>query len=497
MRIGHRHTGLRPSKQGPKTWKSSSGNQTASPLSKGECAQHRSHQRMGWTIGALLIAAGGIGGSGWMAVNLIVNPQAMTWLNRLIPNWVPVSVPGSQSPQTLQAIQAGIRQTGRIPGEPLPLGKNKSFLDGQSTVSDVLIPLLVQPAQASKEAANIVELRLYQAMPMQVQKGNSPALFQLVKQLAIAGPPESFVIAPLVNAQSTSQGTARALPLTTLKRFEDKVPAQGVWLNLTGLWSRRDETVAYGQIIHYNPDRLYLSLMLEWSSTNGQMPLWQEISGNKIPELVVDQTMGMEPQFRVYQVKPRNFLPEPIQLEPISLVDPVLSEPNYNKALLLARNGLWSTAWQWLQSCKQENQGKSGQWSAAAQAQMDLVQLHAQITQAQADQSWASPNQQILANLIDGRWNRALYLFKASPDNSLETVALLRADSGQIQNRVEATLQINPNQREAKTWGALLIAAQKDSSAAIGWLKKQPKTTKADITQISQLIKRLEASGDK
>ncbi|UBF27756.1 hypothetical protein K9N68_07535 [Kovacikia minuta CCNUW1] len=491
--MGHRDAAVNRSKRG----RDPSDNRSSQPNSLSPQRSRASRQRspkegIAWAIAVLLIAIGGIAGSGWVAIQLIVNPQALGWMNRFLPDWVPIPVTGLQPPQTLEAIQAKIRQTGKIPGELLPLGKNKSLMDGKVVASDFLMPLLAQPSDPSDRPPAIVELRVYQGVSGERQKANQPALFQLVKQVAIVGPQESFVLAPLVNAQSTSQGTARALPLTSLKRFEGKVPSQGIWLNLSGLWSRRNETVTYGQIVHYNPKRFYLSVLLEWSSTTGQIPLWQEITGSGTPELMINQTIGMEPQFKVYQVQPRSFLPNPIYLEPISLTEPALNNPTYGKALILARNGLWSTGWKWLHSFKQKQGGKNGKWSATMQAQMDLVHLHAQITQTHAEQSWASPNQQVLANLIDGRWSRALSIFKESAENSLETAALLKADSGQLRNRVNAALQISPNQLDVKTWGALLIASQRGQAAAIAWLRKQPKTTTSDISQISQLLKRLQ-----
>jgi len=496
MRTGHRNIALSRPKTGSHTQQSPVRGRASSPSSKNNTAKDRSRiWSMGWAVLLVLLAAAGVVGSGWLALQLMVNPQALSWINQLVPDWIPVPVSGLKPPQTLQEIQTGIRQTGRIPGEPLPLGKNKSFLDGKSTVSDLLIPLLAQQPNATNDSPKIVELRVYQSIPLQSRKPNQTLRFQLVNQLAIVGPQESFAIAPLVNASSTSQGSTRSLPLTSL-RFEDKAPAQGVWLNLSGLWNRRDETVAYGQIVHYNPDHLYLGTMLEWSSTTGQPPLWRELTGKGLPELIINQTLGMDPQFKVYQVKPRSFLPDPIQLEPVSLADPALDSPVYSKALLLARNGLWSTGWKWLQSYKQRSGGKGGNWSASAQAQVDLVHLHAQITKTQADQSWASPNQQVLANLMDGRWTRALKVFEDSPENGQETAALLKADSGQIQNRLQAALQVEPGQPDVKTWKALLIAAQRGEAAAIAWVKKQPKTTTADTARISQLIKRLQDNGE-
>jgi hypothetical protein len=445
-----------------------------------------------WAIAVLLFAAGCIGGSGWLGAQLILNPQRLIWINQILPDWIPISVTGLQPPQTLSQIREAIQRTGRTPGELLPLGQNVSFLDNKSAVSDVLLPVLGRQPNCQVNCEKIVELRVYQSTLARSQQGNWEPYYQLVNQQAIAGPEESFAIAPLVDAQSANQGSARSLPLSELKPFADNVPAGGVWFNLIGKWVRGDGTVLYGQIFHYNPKRFHLGMMLEWSSPAGKEPIWQEISGGGLPELVVDQTIGIEPQFRVYQVQLVQFLPNPLRLQSISLYESPITDRTYDNALLLARSRLWSTAEQWLLSLKRTTNRKA--WSALAQAQLDLVQLHARITRTQAEQSWASPAQQMLANLIDGRWARALQVFEASAENSREMAGLLRADNGQLQDRVEAVLRLSPAQLEPKAWRALLIAAQRDRASAIAWVRKQPKTTPANIARIDALLRRLDES---
>lgn len=435
-------------------------------------------------IVALLLAAGGLASAGWLGGQLIVDPQTLLWVNRFLPDWIPIPITGLKPPQTMEAIQKELTQAGRIPGEPIQLGKNISFLDHKTTVSDVLLPVLAQRSNCQSNCEQIVQLRVYQTIP----GAQREPTFQLLDQQTIVGPDETFVLTPLINAGDTNQGSTRSLPLMTLNRFEGKVPTQGVWLNLSGRWVRGDSTIAYGQVLHYNPSRFHLHQMLEWSSPVGQDPIWQEMFGGGSPELVLDQTVGMEPQFQIYQVKPRNFIPSPLRLEPLSLLEPALDVHAYKNGLVLARSGLWSTGLQWLESVH----SKKGQWSAAAQAQQELIQLHAQATQTQANKSWASPGQQVLANLIDGRWRRALTVFAANAENSMETAALLKADSGRLQNRVDAALRVSPTQADVRSWGALLIAARQGSNAAIAWLKKQPKTTRQERSRIMALIQRLE-----
>ncbi len=432
----------------------------------------------------IVLAAGGLASAGWLGGQLIVDPQTLLWVNRYLPDWIPIPVTGLKPPQTMAAIQKELTQAGRILGEPIQLGKNISFLDHKTTVSDVLLPVLAQRSNCQSNCEQIVQLRVYQTIP----GAQREPTFQLLDQQAIVGPDETFVLTPLINTGDENQGSTRSLPLMTLNRFEGKVPTQGIWLNLSGRWLRGDGTIAYGQVLHYNPSRFHLHQMLEWSSPVGQEPVWQEMFGGGSPELVLDQTVGMEPQFQIYQIKPRNFLPSPLQLESLSLLEPAIDDHAYKQGLVLARSGLWSTGLQWLESVR----SKKGRWSAAAQAQQELIQLHAQATQTQANKSWASPGQQVLANLVDGRWRRALTVFTASAENSVETAAVLKADFGRLQNRVDAALRVSPTQADVRSWGALLIAAQQGSNAAIAWLKKQPKMTSQERSRITALIQRLE-----
>ena len=443
--------------------------------------------RVAGAIALIVLLSGGIVGCGWLALQLIVNPQSSGWVSQWFPGWVP-SKGAEHPPKTLYAIRAELRSQGKTTGELLELGQNVSFMDDRTTVSDLLLPVLEQRPNCQTDCDQIVELRLYQTA-IDGKNATSELLYSLVDQLAIAGPEESFAIAPLVDAKSDNQGSSRALPLTSVTR-SDLPSAQGVWLTLSGKRDQGNETLAYGQIIHYNPSRFHLSKKLQWTSPTGEAPIWKEITGGGTPELIINHTIGMEPQFEIYQIKPLNFLPNPVQLESISIAESALAQSTYQSALLLARAGLWSTSLKWLESLKGKLSAKG--WSSMAQAQLDLIRWHAQVTQAQAENSWASPSQQVLANLIDGRWERALQVFQSSVVASQETAYLLKADAGRLENRIKALVQTGSNKLEVKAWGALLVAAQKGQPAAIAWLKKQPKVTAAEVAQITALTKRLD-----
>lgn len=436
---------------------------------------------------ALLLAIGLVIGSGWLAVKFIVNPEALGWLNQWMPDLVPVSVTGSHPSQTLTEIQRNINKEGRTAGEPLRLGKNKSFLDQRSTVAELLLPILENSPNCLSDCGSIVELRLYQAIPRSKGDVAQPERWQLMDQMAIAGLPESFVVAPLDETDATSRGSSRPLPLTHLGFFEDADSSQGVWLNLNGQWHQATDTLTYGKVIHYNPNRLYLSALLDWSSPTGEQPHWQTDSSGKKTQLLINQTSGMEPQFRLYRVKPRRFLLNPIQLELVSLTDCDLGDRSYRRGLLLAQAGLWSAALQGMETVK-----RSGtEWSALAQVQMELVQHHADFARTQAEQTWASPNQQVLADLIDGHWREALRIVTTNPEGNGEIAALLKVNSDRLLRRVHTTLAIDPTNSDARIWGAILMAMQAGKQGAIAWLKQQPQTPQSEITRLDRLLKQL------
>lgn len=425
-------------------------------------------------------AAGLVAGSAWISIQLILKPDTAIWLNRFLPAWTQIPINRADSLQTLEEVQNNLRQAGLEAGTPIALAPDRA----RSATTDWLLPVLNRQQQ-------IVELRVYRLAPMPRSSGQHEPYFWLASQVAITGPEESFVAAPLVEAQISTAVTNRPLPLSRLERYREPKLPSGIWFNLSGQWTRGNLTVPYGQILHYNPDRAYLNVMLQWASPASQQPEWREITGGGNPELLVNQTIGLEPKFTVYQVQPRNFLPDPIQMEAISLTEATSHLKLYRSALMLARSGLWSLSQQWMESLQRQMQ--PNQWSTTLQAQLDLIRLHASITRLQAEQQRASPSEEALVQLVEGHWAKALQVLE-SVDSSPEIFDLLHADTGRLENRIETALKLNPKQAEAKAWGALLISAQRGRSAAITWLNKQPHTTTATKKQIMQLLNQLETA---
>ncbi len=430
------------------------------------------------TLGAIatLLAIGGVAVGGiWLAILLMVNPNAIVWLNQYLPEWTRIPIASTSPPKTLSTIQDEIRKSGLIPGDLLPLKD-----------SELLLPIFALSPHCQSDCEKIVELRAYQA----AKSSGDQKYYQLVSQLPISGPQEYFVLSTAVGTKGNPT-LSRSLPLTKLSPFDDKAPTIGFWFMLSGQRLSGDTPITYGQVIHYNPDQMHLSVMVQWTSPNELQPSWQQVTGTTTPELVVNQTAGLEPKVQVFQIKPRQFVPDPIYLEEISLAQPAIDTQVFRNALMLSRSGLWSPARQLLQS------QKKNKWPALAQAQLDVIQLHAQVTESQATQSWASPSQQIFANLLDGRWADALLMFQSSESGLpvQEIATMLNADSGGLWGRVEAALKVNPKDNNVKAWGALIMAAQQGRPKAIAWLKQLQKNKPAqpdNNTQINELLDHLE-----
>ncbi|AFZ22900.1 hypothetical protein Cylst_0565 [Cylindrospermum stagnale PCC 7417] len=441
--------------------------------------------RGGWLSTTLalvfLLASGGlIMAFTWISILYIFNPDQLGWLNKILPAWAQIPLGNRERPKTLKEIQVGLSTQKQIAGETL-------FLD-EAAQNSFLLPVFQQRANCQSDCQEIVELRVYQRSDDLEFQSQPETYYYLATQLPITEAEESFVDSPWLKAASETQDAKVSLPLTDVKRFEDQTPSSGAWFSLRGQRQQGANAIAYGYIVYYNPERTNLYQMLSWSSLSGQPPKWQQVTGGGVKELVLDQTVGLEPHLQVYQVEPVKLFLKPIQLEEITLKPPALDDSAYKNALLLARSGLWTPAFEWLKFIQKQRQGAL---PAAAQAQMDLIRLHSQLTKTQADKNWASPSQQVLADLMDGRWTKALQVFEASPNNVQEIGSLLKTHRERLWNRAAAALQVNPNKPEVQAWVSLMIAIRQGESSANSWLQSQPKITPKTLAYIQGLLAKL------
>jgi hypothetical protein len=436
-------------------------------------------------IAALLSSVGLLVSFAWISILYIFNPEKIVWLNKFLPEWGQISVSyDGERPQTLKEIKVSLNQQKQTAGEILPLGEDKE--------NTFLLPVVQQRPNCLLDCQVIVELRVYQQSQDVELQSQAEKHYRLMSQLAITGPEESFVLAP--SDEATVENSENSLPLllNEIKRFEGKTPTSGVWFYLQGKLPQGAGAIAYGHIIYYNPKLSQIQNLLSWKSPSGHLPKWQQVTSGVNKELVIDQTVGLEPHLRIYQVKSSKLAVNSIQLEEISLKIPALKDTAYQNALLLARNGLWTPADAWLKSWEKQQKPAIPE---AVRAQIDVIGLHAQITKSQADKIWAIPSQQVLADLIDGRWEKALQVFTASSENVQEIATLLQMDGGRLWNRTTTELRLNPSRMEVTAWGALILAVQRGEERAISWLQAQPKITSENFSEIQDLVTRLSHEG--
>ncbi|RCJ22558.1 hypothetical protein A6S26_20660 [Nostoc sp. ATCC 43529] len=438
----------------------------------------------GCAYAILLSSAGIIISFAWISFLFIMNPDQVSWLNKILPEWAQIPLGKHERPQTFKNIELDLSKKNLIVGEILPLY--------QGTKNSFFMPVFQQRVNCESDCQKLVEIRVYQRSQELEFKSEPENYYYLESQLPITGPEESFVISSLADAILEPQDISVPLPLTKVQRFEGQTPSPGVWFNLRGERQHGNSALAYGHIVYYNPERSNLQLMLSWTSPSGQLPKWQQVTGDATKELLIDRTLGLEPHLAVYQVKPLKLFLKPIQLEAINLKSPVLKDSGYQNALSIARTGLWTPAFEWLKFIKKQRKGLPQE----AQAQMDLIRLHSQLTKSQAEKSWASPGEQVLANLIDGRWGKALQVFE-SADNVQEIATLLKGDEKRLWNRSVAALRVNPKRQEVQAWFALILAVQRGQEAANSWLETQPQISKDRLAYIQGLLTKLDGEAIK
>lgn len=431
-----------------------------------------------FAVVTLVFSAVIVAGISWISFLLIFSPLSLGWLNPLLPKWAKISSISEQKAYTLNQIKAEIKNQKRISGKIIPLETD--------TETSFLIPIFRKRKNCHSDCKYIVELRTYQ-IATDYESGSHPRnYYYLTNQFPVKGPEEFEVIAPLIDASiEENPGSSISLPVTEIKRFTSYAPKPGIWYYLRGNRSSGSNFTAYGYILHYDPQRRKLHRMISWTSPTGDVPQWKQITGGGEKELVIRQTIGLEPRLRVYQIKPSEFAINPIKLSEITLKPTALKNSGYRNALFIARNGLWTPSNKWLQFIKKQQKGKI---SSEAQAQIDVIREHSQLTKKLAETSWASPSQQVLAYIVDGRWGEALKVFEASPQNPTEIRNLLQKDTGRIENRIDAALEVNPSRSEVQAWKALIIASQKGTNQGYYWLKTESKIPQKSRSYIQKLL---------
>jgi hypothetical protein len=401
-------------------------------------------------------------GFGWLSVQFLVNPRSLVWVNSYLPEPLQLKIPDWDQPHTLAEIEQQLKTGGLSMGDPIRLTA--------SDQSDILIPIFAADRDcmvSHNVCRKILELRIYRPAVHPYRKRRAQH-FQIIDQMAISGLSPWLVQAPFVKAQvDVPTPSDRLLEFTSIEVLDRGAPRGGTWLTLKG---EHPQLGLYGQVLLYSPKTSTLLTMVPWSSPNGKLPTWENIASGGTPELVVNQTIGLETQYQIHALQPDSQNPSGVALRTIDLEQPALKNPAYIEAFQLARSGLWSLALQRLDALGKNLFAQNGR----ARLQRGVIAYHAKMFQAQAQRQSASTSQQVQAYLLDGRWEKAIAVVKAAPSDRADVLDLLNADSGQLLRRFTSALAITPNNSALQAWNAAGKLARDGQAAAIVWLKTQP-----------------------
>jgi hypothetical protein len=442
--------------------------------------------RLSWVF--LLGGFGAIAMALLLSLQYLVNPDLAFWLDHELLGAGHPRQTDRSAPQTLDQIQSALSQEGFIAGQPIVLKSDFALGREVKTADDIAMPILAKEIEnsCSSPCQSIRQLRIYRSLqlPWLIRLVLSKPYLRLTDVIAVKGPSGANILVldqnPLVSA-----GSDQPLPLTQSEVY-NPAPEPGLWLRLTGLQTQGSSVSTYGQIFYFNPRRERLDLMVNWVSPPGEVPQWQQVTGDDLPELVLNQTVGLEPQYAIYQLKMADGVAH--QLQPISLTQPVASARAYLDALTLAKSGLWTPA---LERLKQVKQNNLIRWNPDVQAQFDYIQLHARVTQAQANQPSASTVQRILGYLVNGSWSPGLDVLQSDRSARSEVREMLLSDSGRLANRIDTALKITPAEPSVIAWGALLRMIRGSEAQAIAWAQRQSNGATATVALVRKLFKQV------
>jgi hypothetical protein len=419
-----------------------------------------------WTGAAGLVAL-----TLWVAIQTLINPDAGFWLNQFFDSPKQKTTKDTD-PQPFEVIQAQLRPQGYDPSSLQGLD-----VQGRSTTlprdaNTFLVPLTTIPTNCPVPpcAPVIRELRLYRGLqlPLPLVWFQPQKFFRLQQKMVAIAPMARQILEN--NADPRLSGlSGRRLHFDRLSAFDNPENLPGQWFSLSGSLSQGSAVVSFGSLFYFDPQQGQLTRQMAWHSNQGKLPQWQEVVGGGWPELVVNQSVGLEPGFQMYTLQ--RSAQGSIQLKPVSLSRPALNHPSYRTALTQAQGGLWSNALTALERLQAE---KPAGWSPTVEQQMGLIRLHALVTRTQAQQPAMNMAEQVWSQLINGDWELAWQRLEQNPAILADIQALLQRDSGRFQQRLATALAVNPKPTAAILWKAILLNTQKGQQAANTWLGQQP-----------------------
>ena len=401
------------------------------------------------SIGAIIT------GSGFLSAQFILAPKSIAWVNDYLPESLQVPLPEWDRPQTLDDIKQTLQTADRKIGDIIELDNR-----------DRLIPILQSVYNCVSKCDRISEIRIYRPAKANGPKRDQPN-YRLVAQLEVGAVQDWIISASLAQSENGASETSNEpLPLETYEAMDSPKANTGTWFNLTGKRQQGEYTVTYGQLFHYDVRTAQLIALTSWSSPNPDRPLmWQQMTGSVIPELLIDHSIGLEPHFQAHQVS----LKGTPNLSLIALAQSASKNSEASNALKLANVGLWSLAADRLKRI----QSSGGHWNTNAQAQLDLIVYHANLTQDQARQSFSNAHQQVLVKLMDGQWQEALNVLEKDPLMQTEVRESFKTETSRLWKRLSVAIEDDPSHPILQAWTAMVMLDRDGIAKTKTWLTQQ------------------------
>lgn len=417
--------------------------------------------------------------SSWIGYILILDPNSVLWINNFLPkNWqIPIAL--QSAPQTLEIIKKQATNENLIVGDTIPLGE------------EILIPFYQILKSCTEHCQVIVEIRIYS--PIYVN--NQELKYSLIDIITIGELNGAF--------SDRFSDFSENLKLTKIELLENSPDLGGLWFNLLG--ETQDQSKIYGEILYYDPAQKNLSLILPWQSQAKEMPKWKEITGKKNPELLINQSQLFKPLFEVYQLKINpNYNKYELEndrknsyllLEEISLKEPAIILPEYEKIMPQIEAKLWNLALQNLNALAKEIHPSI--WTETADQQRDIIAFHGKLAEQECSQQQDTIENQIAACLFNSNGAVALEYFEPilkSKKKRRLTLILnwLKEDNFNLQKYLETAIKLNQFNEDLKIWQGVIIYSKQGKDQAMKWIKSVDNTNQETVNKLTEIFKEID-----
>lgn len=396
----------------------------------------------------------------WLGLMLLLDPNSILWLNRFLPEWSQVPMALTNPLQTMAEIQLGLADQSMSLGVEFPVGEEEVVIPVWQTLPDC----------EGEKCQAIMSLRLY----FVETDITGQRQYSLLNEVLLSNMPLSVFT------------EIQVLPVGN---------QSNQWLSLEGVNDASEFASGdrYGVIFYYDAVQRQLTESLSWQSRAGRSPEWQDIIGDEVPELVIDQSYNLEPEFAVYRLENASLGSGISRLVSVNLEKAALDLPAYGRAIALAKIKLWALADQQLREVKQTL--KASEWTAAAEEQRQLIAYHSKLTTQKCTETTLNVGQKIKHCLRAGDVNEALRLLQnnlADPLVIMAVVSFLETDGKDLQGRLNALHQLDPFKEAVTLWQFLALTAQGGQKGAIADLRKKQAIDGKLQEKINALLGRVE-----